>query len=168
LLLGGKHSRYHRDQRLARVKQLVRNHLDLPQIPEYEEDPDSWFTELFNSFSPHYLLVNSSERIAADIKILRDLPPDQIVVEGEFEPDTGTVNYHVIAPAMYSQACFHRMVSVFTSRRMEIISAQITTSASGGVVDSFHVIDHDFVDEVPVSHIEKIEEEIRKAVKGES
>ncbi|MFI4851391.1 MAG: [protein-PII] uridylyltransferase [Gimesia chilikensis] len=168
LLLGGKHSRYHRDQRLARVKQLVRNHLDLPQIPEYEEDPDSWFTELFNSFSPHYLLVNSSERIAADIKILRDLPPDQIVVEGEFEPDTGTVNYHVIAPAMYSQACFHRMVSVFTSRRMEIISAQITTSASGGVVDSFHVIDHDFVDKVPLSQIEKIEEEIRKAVKGES
>lgn len=168
LLLGGKHSRYNRDQRLARVKQRVRNHLNLPQVLDHEEDPDSWFTELFNSFSPHYILVNSSERIAADIKILRELPPDEIVVEGEYEPDTGTVNYHVIAPAMYSQSCCHRMVSVFTSRRMEIISAQITTSASGGVVDSFHVIDHDYSEEVPQSRINKIEEEIRKAVKGES
>ncbi|MCA9016786.1 MAG: HD domain-containing protein, partial [Planctomycetaceae bacterium] len=169
LLLGGKHSRYHRDERLARVKQRVRSHLNLPQVPEQEEHTEeTWFTELFNSFSPHYLLVTSSERIAADIKILRDLPPDQIVVEGEFEPETGTVNYHVIAPAMYSQSCFHRMVSVFTAKRMEIISAHITTSVSGGVVDSFRVIDKDYAKEVPRNRIENIEEEVRKAVSGES
>ncbi|QDT42122.1 Bifunctional uridylyltransferase/uridylyl-removing enzyme [Gimesia alba] len=168
LLLGGKHSRYHRDQRLARVKQRVRSHLNLPQVPEHEESTDTWFTELFNSFSPHYLLVSSSKRIAADIEILRDLPADQIVVEGEFEPETSTVNYHVIAPAMYSQSCFHRMVSVFTAKRMEIVSAHITTSVSGGGVDSFHVIDNDFSKKVPRSRIDKIEEEIRKAVSGES
>ena len=168
LLLGGKHSRYQRDQRLARVKQRVRSHLNLPQIPEHEESTDTWFTELFNSFSPHYLLVSSSKRIAADIEILRDLPADQIVVEGEFEPETSTVNYHVIAPALYSQSCFHRMVSVFTAKRMEIVSAHITTSVSGGVVDSFHVIDHDYAKKVPRSRIDKIEEEIRKAVSGES
>lgn len=168
LLLGGKHSRYHRDERLARVKQRVRSHLNLTQIAEHEEETESWFTELFNSFSPHYLLVSSSKRIADDIKILRDLPPDQIVVEGEFEPETGTVNYHVIAPAMYSQSCFHRMVSVFTAKRMEIISAQITTSVSGGVVDSFRVIDHDCPEKVPRSRIEKIEGDIRDAVCGKS
>lgn len=168
LLLGGKHSRYHRDQRLARVKQRVRSHLNLPQVPEHEESTDTWFTELFNSFSPHYLLVSSSKRIAADIEILRDLPADQIVVEGEFEPETSTVNYHVIAPAKYSQSCFHRMVSVFTAKRMEIVSAHITTSVSGGVVDSFHVIDNDYPKKVPRSRIEKIEEEIRNAVSGKS
>lgn len=166
LLLGGKQSRYHRDQRLARVKQQVRSHLELPQILDHEEDPDNWFTELFHSFSPHYLLVTPSARVAADIKILRDLPPDQIVVEGEFETETGTVNYHVIAPAMYSQSCFHRMVSVFTAKRMDIISAQITTSSSGGVVDSFRVIDNDYSGAVPRSRIKSIEEEIRKAVLG--
>ncbi|QDV50231.1 [protein-PII] uridylyltransferase [Gimesia fumaroli] len=168
LLLGGKHSRYHRDQRLARVKQRVRSHLNLPQVPEHEESADTWFTELFNSFSPHYLLVSSSKRIAADIEILHDLPADQIVVEGEFEPETSTVNYHVIAPAMYSQSCFHRMVSVFTAKRMEIVSAHITTSVSGGVVDSFHVIDNDYEKKVPRSRIDKIEEEIRNAVSGKS
>ncbi|QDU09490.1 [protein-PII] uridylyltransferase [Gimesia aquarii] len=168
LLLGGKHSRYNRDQRLSRVKQRVRSHLELPQVLENEEDTTPWFTELFNSFSPHYLLVTPSERIAADIKILRDLPADQIVVEGEFEPETRTVNYHVIAQAMYSQSCFHRVVSVFTSKRMDIISAQITTSASGGVVDSFRVIDNDYAEEVPASRIKKMETEIRKAVVGES
>lgn len=169
LLLSGKQSRYHRDERLARVKQRVRNHLNLPQDTNHEENANqTWFTELFNSFSPHYLLVTSSERIAADIEILRDLPSDQIVVEGEFESEARTVNYHVIAPALYSQSCFHRMVSVFTSKRMEIISAQITTSSSGGVVDSFRVIDHDFSGDVPRSRVKKIEEEIRKAVIGES
>ncbi|QDT98285.1 [protein-PII] uridylyltransferase [Gimesia aquarii] len=168
LLLGGKHSRYNRDQRLSRVKQRVRSHLELPQVLENEEDTTPWFTELFNSFSPHYLLVTPSERIAADIKILRDLPADQIVVEGEFEPETRTVNYHVIAQAMYSQSCFHRVVSVFTSKRMDIISAQITTSVSGGVVDSFRVIDNDYAEEVPTSRIKKMEQEIRKAVLGES
>ncbi|MFH1301845.1 MAG: [protein-PII] uridylyltransferase [Planctomycetota bacterium] len=168
LLLGGKQSRYYRDQRLARVKQQVRSHLDLPHILDLEEDPENWFTELFNSFSPHYLLVTPSERIAADIKILRELPADQIVVEGEYETETGTVNYHVIAPAMYSQSCFHRMVSVFTAKRMDIISAQITTSSSGGVVDSFRVIDNDYSGEVPRSRIQKIEQEISKAVLGET
>lgn len=168
LLLGGKHSRYNRDQRLARVKQRVCSHLDLPQVLDHEEDTAPWFTELFNSFSPHYLLVTPSERIAADIKILRDLPSDQIVVEGNFEPETRTVNYHVIAQAMYSQSCFHRVVSVFTSKRMDIISAQITTSVSGGVVDSFRVIDNDYAEEVPASRIKNMEKEIRKAVLGES
>ncbi len=168
LLLGGKHSRYNRDQRLARVKQRVCSHLELPQVLDNEEDTAPWFTELFNSFSPHYLLVTPSERIAADIKILRDLPIDQIVVEGNFEPETRTVNYHVIAQAMYSQSCFHRVVSVFTSKRMDIISAQITTSVSGGVVDSFRMIDNDYAEEVPASRIKKMEKEIRKAVLGES
>ncbi|WP_299464112.1 [protein-PII] uridylyltransferase [uncultured Gimesia sp.] len=168
LLLGGKQSRHYRDQRLARVKQQVRSHLDLPHILDLEEDPENWFTELFNSFSPHYLLVTPSERIAADIKILRELPADQIVVEGEYETETGTVNYHVIAPAMYSQSCFHRMVSVFTAKRMDIISAQITTSSSGGVVDGFRVIDNDYSGEVPRSRIQKIEQEISKAVLGET
>ncbi len=168
LLLGGKQSRYHRDQRLARVKQRVRNHLELPQVLSNEEESDDWFTELFNSFSPHYLLVTSSKRIADDIKILRDLPSDKIVVEGEFEPETGTVNYHVIAQKMYSQSCFHRMVSVFTAKRMDIISAHITTSASGGVVDSFRVIDNDYSEEVPHSQVKKIEEEIYKTVLGET
>ena len=51
---------------------------------------------------------------------------------------------------------------------MEIISAQITTSASGGVVDSFRVIDHDYASEVPRSRVQAIETEIRKAVIGES
>ncbi|HCO25486.1 MAG: [protein-PII] uridylyltransferase [Gimesia sp.] len=169
LLLGGKHSRYNRDQRLSRVKQQVRSYLNLPILHDHEEEQEeSWFTELFNSFSPHYLLVTPPERIAADIEILQNLPSDQIVVEGEFEPETATVNYHVIASALYSQSCFHRMVSVFTSRRMEIISAQITTSASGGVVDSFRVIDHDYASEVPRSRVQAIETEIRKAVIGES
>lgn len=168
LLLGGKHSRYNRDQRLARVNQRVRGHLDLPQILDHEESTEKWFSELFNSFSPHYLLVTPPERIAADIKILRNLPPDEIVVEGNFESDTRTVNYHVISQARYSQSCFHRMVSVFTAKRMDIISAQITTSASGGLIDSFRVIDNDYSREVPRSRIKKIEIEISKAILGET
>ncbi|MFK7776490.1 MAG: [protein-PII] uridylyltransferase, partial [Gimesia sp.] len=168
LLLGGKQSRYHRDERLARIQQRVRNHLELPQILNNEEETEDWFPELFNSFSPHYLLVTSSKRIADDIIILRNLPSDQIFVEGEFDSETGTVNYHMIAQAMYSQSCFHRMVSVFTAKRMDIISAQITTSASGGVVDSFRVIDNDYPENVPPSQIKKIEREIIKAVRGET
>ncbi len=168
LLLGGKHSRYNRDQRLARVNQRVRGHLDLPQILDHEESTEKWFSELFNSFSPHYLLVTPPERITADIKILRNLPPDEIVVEGNFESDTRTVNYHVISQARYSQSCFHRMVSVFTAKRMDIISAQITTSASGGLIDSFRVIDNDYSREVPRSRIKKIEIEISKAILGET
>ncbi|MDF1742577.1 MAG: [protein-PII] uridylyltransferase [Gimesia sp.] len=168
LRLGGKHSRDQRAPRIPRVKQKVRNHLELPQTLSNEEETEVWFTELFNSFSPHYLLVTSSARIADDIKILRDLASDQIVVEGEFDPETGTVNYHVIAQAMYAQSCFHRMISVFTAKRMDIISAQITTSASGGVVDSFRVIDNDYTDEVPHTRVKKIEREISKAVLGET
>ncbi len=117
-------------------------------------------------FPAHYLLSTSSDRIAADLRIIARRRPDEIHVEGRYEPETDTVAYRVITHENVVSGCFHKLTGVLTSQRMEILSAEICTSQEGAIVDSYRVLDHDHAGAVPAFRIDAVADAVRRVLTG--
>ncbi len=167
LILSGKHPRFLEEQRL----QKVREHVSVKLIPTAASDDERtqsarWLDKQLNEFPAHYLTGTASDRIAADLEIIRRLPPGEIVVEGSYEADD-TVEYRIVLDAQHSEGCFHRIAGTLTSQRLAILSAQICTTADGIVVDVFRVRDDDFVGTVPPERMEQIGKAIRQVLRKE-
>jgi [protein-PII] uridylyltransferase len=89
------------------------------------------------------------------------LKPDEVLVESAYDPSNHTIEHRIITHDHIGSGCFHKISGVLTAKRLEILSAQINTTAAGIVLDTFHVVDYDFSGEVPDSRLEEIEEAIR-------
>lgn len=167
LILSGKHHRFLEEERMRHVKQTVKASF----VPLAEENGDwqsfgDWVDRQLDAFTPHYLTTTPPERIAADLQIIRELKPGEIAVEGCNDPETGTVDYRILTDQKYAAGCSHRIAGVLTAKRLEILSAQITTSLDGIVVDVFRVLDNDHAGEVPPFRMEEIAEAIREVLIG--
>ena len=113
---------------------------------------------------PTNLTTTPAAQIATDLDIIRNLRPEEVVVEGAYDHETGTTDYRVITDAVFAPGCFHRITGLLTAKCMEILSAQVTTSLAKIVVDSFRVIDRDFASTVPDFRIEDVARAIRQVV----
>jgi [protein-PII] uridylyltransferase len=118
-------------------------------------------------FPIHYLLSTPPVRIAADLQVLRQREPDDVHVESNYDPETGTVEYRVITSEAVGCGCFHKLTGVLSAKRMEILSAQICTSQDGIIVDSYRVRDYDHAGTVPDFRRDEIAAAIRRALRGE-
>ena len=58
------------------------------------------------------------------------------------------------------------MAGVLTAKHLEVITAQISTSKDGVVLDRFRVIDHDFSEHVPVERISEVTEAVQDTLYG--
>ena len=167
LILSGKHPRFLEEQRLLKV----REHVSVKLIPAEATDEERtqttrWLDEKLNEFPAHYLTGTASDRIAADLEIIRRLQPGEIVVEGNYQPDD-TVEYRIILDSQNSEGCFHRIAGTLTSQRLVILSAQICTTADGIVVDVFRVLDDDYAGTVPPDRMEQVGKAIRQVLRKE-
>jgi [protein-PII] uridylyltransferase len=159
-ILSGKPYRYLEDERLQTIKQHVRAAI-VPLETDTEDELSEWIDRQTAAFSPHYLMSTPPERIAADLDSIHHLQPGEVIVEGRNEPETGTVEYRVIAGADLAEGCFHKLAGVLTAKRLEILTAQICTTTEGTVVDRFRVIDDDFAGVVPQERIDDVAAAIR-------
>jgi [protein-PII] uridylyltransferase len=76
---------------------------------------------------------------------------------GRFEAETGTVEYRVLTRnARAAEGCFHKLSAVLTAKRHEILSADISTTRDGVVIDSFRVVDRDFEGHVPPERLQEV------------
>lgn len=167
LILSGKHPRFLEEQRL----QKVREHVSVKLIPQEASEEErtqytGWLDEQLNEFPAHYLTGTDSDRIAADLEIIRRLQAGEIVVEGNYQPDE-TVEYRIILDGQNSEGCFHRIAGTLTSQRLVILSAQICTTSDGIVVDVFRVRDDDYAGTVPPDRMEQVGKAIRQVLRKE-
>jgi [protein-PII] uridylyltransferase len=123
--------------------------------------------ERLERFPIHYVLSTPPTRIAADLRLIQRRAPDDIWVEAQYDAETGTSEYRVITSENVSRGCFHKLTGVLTAKRLEILSAQISTSQDGVIVDSYRVRDYDHTGAVPQFRFEEVETAIRKALRGE-
>ncbi|MEX2286562.1 MAG: hypothetical protein WD648_05680, partial [Planctomycetaceae bacterium] len=119
-----------------------------------------------DTFPPHYLSTTPPDRIAADLAIIGNLQPGQVVVKGKYESETDTVEYRVFAFERDVKGCFHRTCGALSAKRLEILSAQISTTSDGVVVDGFRVLDNDFDGTVPEERIDEVAESVRNTLLG--
>lgn len=168
LILSGKHYERNEADHLERIKQAVRATI-VPLGGGAEEFTGSeWLDQQFDALAPHYLSATPPARIAADLDIVQGLRPATVAVEGAWDEETGTVDYRIIAHRKLSEGCFHKVAGVLTAKRLEILAAQISTSADGTVIDSFRVLDADHCGAVPQSRIDDIRDAIRNVLTGQA
>lgn len=167
-ILSGQLPQSLQEGRVTEAKDAVRAAFLSTDVESNEISQSDWLDEQLNALSSNYLAATAPERIVADLDVIRQLRPGQIVIEGQNDDETGTVDYRILMGGQYATGCFHRIAGVLTSKRLDILSAQINTSGDGTVVDVFRVVDGDFVGEVPDSRIEEVAEAIRSVLTKET
>lgn len=166
LVLSGKHYKYLEAERFLQIKSQVKELFAPKQAAAITGGMNEWVDEQLNALSPNYWSVTPPERIVSDLKSLHELAPGGLFVEGEYEPETRTVEFRIIAHKDLADGCFHKSTGVLTAKRLEILSAQISTSLNGDVIDSYRVIDGDFEGAIPPSRIEEVAAAIRSVLLG--
>lgn len=159
-ILSGKPYRYLEDKRLQEIKEHVRAAI-VPLETDTNDELAEWIDRQTDAFPPHYLMSTPPERIAADLDSIHHLQPGEVIVDGRNDPETGTVEYRIIAGADLAEGCFHKLAGVLTAKRLEVLTAQICTTTEGTVVDRFRVIDDDFAGVVPEERVEDVASAIR-------
>ncbi|MCH8829416.1 MAG: [protein-PII] uridylyltransferase, partial [Planctomycetes bacterium] len=165
LILSGKPYHDHEKRQRARTKTEVARILRDRSKPDEPADTDEWIEQSLDEFPPHYLSMTSAKRIADDLQLIRQLARGELMVEGVYDAATVTCDYRVIVDAELADGCFHRITGALAAKRLEILSAQISPSIDGTVVDSFRVIDRDFSGEVPPERIQQVAEAVGHALK---
>jgi [protein-PII] uridylyltransferase len=166
VLLGGQDAAADQARRLAEIKRRVMRKLFKSSSPERDADEESKIRELLETLPAHYLTTSTVERIAFDVRSIRQYRPSEIQVEGQFDPPTQTVDYGIITHENDVQGCFHKATGVLTAHRLAIVSAEICTTPDGFVIDSFRVLDRDFSGAVPSDRIDEVASAMKNTLSG--
>ncbi len=159
--LSGKSYLFEEPTRLQRVLGDV-----LRQINPPETEQQQWKQRL-DALPTHYVLATPPAQIAQDLQLAHGLNPEEIHVASQYDAETRTVDYRIIARESVGTGCFHKLTGVFSAKRMEILNAQICTTADGLIIDSYRIRDYDHAEEVPEFRREEVAGFIRQALRGE-
>ena len=114
----------------------------------------------------HYLTETPPEQIASDLVAIGQLGPNEVFARGNYDPETRTVEYRVITRDTVGSGLFHKATGALTAKGLEILSANICTTAEGVVIDSFRVHDWDHAGPVPDFRLHEVEAAIADVLTG--
>ena len=122
--------------------------------------------ELFDSLPLHYLTATPCEQIARDLVAIRQMADDEMIIRGNYEAATSTTEYRIITRDTVGSGLFSKITGALAAKGLEILSANICTSAKGIVIDSFHVHDGDHAGPVPEFRLREVEIAIADVLGG--
>lgn len=155
-ILSGRPYNHLEQERLKIVRDTVRGSTVPNGRPHDAVSWPGWIDQQLDALPPFYLMTENPERIARDLNMIQQLNESEVRIEGEYEPETDTVSYRIFAPQRFQQGSFHKIAGILSGLRMNILAAQICTTADGVLIASFRVSDNDFAGTVPVSRIEDV------------
>ncbi len=163
-LLGGKEPGVQEQERLRNVARQVQELL--PADPSVTPAPEVIGRQL-SVFPASYLMTTPPQKVVADLKVMEELPADEVSIRAEFLPETSTVEYRIItrSPELI-RGCFHKLAGALTARRLQILAADIATTSNGFIVDAFRVHDRDYADGPPPERIASIAGSLRDVLFG--
>ncbi len=164
LILSGKQSLFDEEERIKQIKQHVVKTIVPLQSNQTDEYWEDWITQQLDAFAPHYLGNNSPQQIASDLQTIQQLTAGEVEVGCSYDPESAITEYTVIAHPDVSQGCFHRLTGLLTARRLEILTAEISTTLEGTIVDRFRVMDRDFSGDVPEFRQQEIIKGLKKSL----
>lgn len=165
VILSGKHYVFEEQQRIKSIRSKVAGCLQQSAGDSYSVD---WVARQLAGFSAYYLTCTPPEQIANDLQVMQRLGNEDVEVVASWDAATGSMEFRVItANPVYQAGCFHKMTGVLTAKRLSILSADINTTASGVIIDSYRVVDSDYVDEPPQSRVKEIADALRSVLRGE-
>jgi len=167
VVLGGERPRFRLEERLESIRGQVLECSAPTGVEAAPDAADDWIAEQLEGLSVPYLVSTPPQTIANDLASVRQLRADDVQVDGEYHPETGTVQLRVLVGGEYSEGCFHRIAGTLTALRLEVLAASISTGLDGVAIDRFHVVDHDFDGPVTDFRIRDIGEAICEGVRRE-
>jgi [protein-PII] uridylyltransferase len=156
-ILSGAPPKFREAERVREVAERVFALLD-GTAPRRDND--------FDALPLHYLTATPPEQIARDLVAIRNLRDDEPIVRGNYDPATNTVEYRIITRDEVGSGLFSRITGALTARGLAILSASISTTTEGIVIDSFRVHDGDHFGAVPEFRLRDVESSIIDVVAG--
>ncbi|MFN0195185.1 MAG: [protein-PII] uridylyltransferase [Planctomycetaceae bacterium] len=171
-LLSGDYARDNESQRLAEIRRQVQETCQQQKLFAGNEplessepfDSQSWLKSRLETFPPQYLLSTEQDRIIADLQVLSELSSTGVDVSSHRDPETGVIEYRVITHENVAPGCFHKIAGALTANHLEILSAQITTTSDGFIIDRFLVLDHDYSGTVPGDRLRSVALTLRQTL----
>ncbi len=155
-ILSGRPYNHLERERLQMVRTAVRSSI----VPlSSQADPETWgqwAEQQLDALPPFYLMTEQPDRIARDLDMIHQLNEAEVKIEGEFDAETETVSYRVFAPGRLGHGSFHCIAGILSGLRMNILAAQVCTTANDVLIAYFRVTDNDFTGHVPQSRIEDV------------
>ena len=98
--------------------------------------------DVFLSDMPdQYLLYTPANRVLDHMAMMKRLPEEQLVIHHRHHPDKGYTELTVCAYDAYGM--FYRTAGTIASKNLNILRAQVYTSKSGVMLDTFQITDAD-------------------------
>ncbi len=155
-ILSGRPYNHLEQERIRIVRDTVRASI-VPVATHNDEGLwPQWIEHQLDALPPFYLMTEDPDRIARDLDMIQQLNESEVKIEGEYDPETDTVSYRIFAPQRYHHGSFHKIAGILSGLRMNILAAQICTTADSIVIASFRVNDNDFTGTVPMSRVEDV------------
>jgi len=122
---------------------------------------------LVESLPSHYLAATSPEQVLEDLRSVRDLAQNPLVITGKQSPDSRVLEIRVITADRPGSGLFSRICGTLTARGLSILTANICTTAQQVAIDRFQVQDEDFSGPSPEFRLREIEASLRQVLTGE-
>ena len=120
------------------------------------ETAGHWFAAQVAALPSSFLFSMPPERIAENLRRLRDLPHGEVYTQSRYLGETDTVEYIIGTYEDITPGVFHKLTGGLTSQGLEILDADINTLADGLVLDRFVVHDPDFTGPPPAERLEAV------------
>lgn len=131
--------------------------------------PDQeWWAEQVANLPACCLFAGPSEQVVGELERLRNLPHNQAIAWGRFIPQRNVVEYTIGTYEEITPGIFHRLTGTLTSKRQQILSAEINTLRRGLVLDRFYVRDEDASGVPSTQRMDEVSESLEAALKRPS
>jgi len=148
-------------ERISDRKRAVRERIPL-------DSNRDWWERQIESLPYSYLVSCPTERIHEELSALQRIDPNDAVAWHRYLPDQQAVEYTIGTNESIVAGIFHRLTGVFSSKGMQILSAEINTLADGFVIDRFFVTDGDFRGEPDIQRVSEVKQALVDALKNPS
>jgi len=129
--------------------------------------PQSWLAHQWEVTAARYLLTTPPEKIATHLQWIHDLPPDEVRVAVQHQPESGMAEITIYTYDTLTPGIFSKIAGVIAAKGLQILGAQIHTRTDRIIVDTFQVLDPDYEGPPPAERWEDISRTIRSVLKGE-
>ena len=123
------------DEDMARLASMISRIKDAAQ-GRYSAETIGYFLSVM---SDQYILSTSLNKILDHVGMLLRLPQEQLVIQHRHYPEKGYTELTVCAYDAYGM--FYRTAGTIASKNLNILRAQVYTSKSGVMIDTFQITD---------------------------
>ena len=131
------------------------------------KDDPAWIARQIEVLPLAYLRAANAKSIIEDLERLRGLHANRAVAWGRYLPDRQIAEYSVGAREDICDGIFHRLTGAITSKRLEILSAEIHSLADSLFLDKFYVQDPDYHGEPPQNRFDEVADALVGSLHGD-